>query len=162
MPSCGATVTQNLTYLIQDATTNPTTKVCAYTLCPVSESVNRIRLDFTVCNIFSIFLSTEYWLNQVPNNQLGSWHFPFSSKFFLFMLNNSPHGQVLTVFELFSISISDIGYRCSCSSCSCLYRQWFSSWRLCYWFIFSQCRWRWKIISNYLWNKYWPARWVQG
>ena len=52
MPSCGATVTQNLTYLVQDATTNPTTKVCAYTLCPVSESVNRIRLDFTVCNYF--------------------------------------------------------------------------------------------------------------
>ena len=52
MPSCGATVTQNLTYLIQDATTNPPTKVCAYTLCPVSESVNRIRLDFTVCNYF--------------------------------------------------------------------------------------------------------------
>jgi len=51
MPSCGATVTQNLTYLIQDATTNPTTKVCAYTLCPVSESVNRIRLDFTTFDI---------------------------------------------------------------------------------------------------------------
>ena len=52
MPSCGATVTQNLTYLIQDATTNPPTKVCAYTLCPVTESVNRIRLDFTVRNYF--------------------------------------------------------------------------------------------------------------
>ena len=51
-PSCGETVTQNLTYLDQDATTNPTTKVCAYTLCPVSESVNRIRFDFTVCNYF--------------------------------------------------------------------------------------------------------------
>jgi len=47
LPSCGATVTQNLTYLVQDVTSNPTSKVCAYTLCPVSESVNRIRLDFT-------------------------------------------------------------------------------------------------------------------
>ena len=52
LPSCGATVTQNLTYLIQDATKNPPTKVCAYTLCPVTESVNRIRLDFTVRNYF--------------------------------------------------------------------------------------------------------------
>ena len=60
LPSCGATVTQNLTYLVQDVTSNPTSKVCAYTLCPVSESVNRIRLDFTVCNYFPIFLSTEY------------------------------------------------------------------------------------------------------
>ena len=60
LPSCGATVTQNLTYLVQDITSNPTSKVCAYTLCPVSESVNRIRLDFTVCNYFPIFLSTEY------------------------------------------------------------------------------------------------------
>jgi hypothetical protein len=49
LPSCGATVTQNLTHLVQDITSNPTTKVCAYTLCPVSESVNRIRLDFMVC-----------------------------------------------------------------------------------------------------------------
>ena len=106
MPSCGATVTQNLTYLIQDATTNPPTKVCAYTLCPVSESVNRIRLDFTVCNYF-FNISVNWILSQVPNNRLGSWHFPFSVKFHLFTYSNWPHRLVLKVIKLCATSASN-------------------------------------------------------
>ena len=92
MPPCGATVTQNLTYLVQDATTNPTTKVCAYTLCPVSESVNRIRLDFTVCNLkkFNIFVKQSAWLMT----------FSFSLKLSLFLISNWPRGGDLTVIEL--------------------------------------------------------------
>jgi len=42
---CGATVKQNLTYLIQDVTTNPGLISCPYTICPISKAVNRIRLD---------------------------------------------------------------------------------------------------------------------
>ena len=48
IPPCGATVTQNLTYLIQDVTTNPGLISCPYTICPISKAVNRIRLDLNV------------------------------------------------------------------------------------------------------------------
>ena len=48
VPSCGATVTQNLTYLIQDVTTNPGVISCPYTICPIHKAVNRIRLDLKV------------------------------------------------------------------------------------------------------------------
>lgn len=48
VPPCGATVTQNLTYLIQDVTTNPGVISCPYTICPIHKAVNRIRLDLKV------------------------------------------------------------------------------------------------------------------
>merc|ERR1712223_1577785 len=47
MPACGETVRQNLTYLVQAETQAPSTIFCSYTICPVTSSVNRIRLDFT-------------------------------------------------------------------------------------------------------------------
>ena len=58
IPPCGATVTQNLTYLIQDVTTNPGLISCPYTICPITKAVNRIRLDLNV-SIYSNAINTE-------------------------------------------------------------------------------------------------------
>ena len=45
--SCGGTTYDNCTYLSQASTTTPGSG-CEYKICPMSTSVNRIRLDFTV------------------------------------------------------------------------------------------------------------------
>jgi len=43
--SCGGSASENCTYLTQASTTAPTSP-CSYTICPVSTSVSRIRLEF--------------------------------------------------------------------------------------------------------------------
>ncbi len=45
---CGKTSSENCTYLVQASTTSPQ-QSCTYTLCPASDNVCRMRLDFTVC-----------------------------------------------------------------------------------------------------------------
>lgn len=50
--ACGASTTENSTYLSQDASANPatdsdTSRSCTYTICPQTTSVTRIRLDLT-------------------------------------------------------------------------------------------------------------------
>ena len=54
---CGATVTQNLSYLIQDVTTNPGLISCPYTICPISKAVNRIRLDLEVSILHHLYMN---------------------------------------------------------------------------------------------------------
>ncbi|XP_059088976.1 uncharacterized protein LOC131885067 isoform X2 [Tigriopus californicus] len=49
--ACGATTSQNCTYLIQAATTNPTSDPCVFTICKDSADICRIRLDFTTFSI---------------------------------------------------------------------------------------------------------------
>jgi len=44
--SCGSSSKQNCTYMVQAATTAPTTNPCTYTICPMSSNICRIRLDF--------------------------------------------------------------------------------------------------------------------
>jgi len=48
--SCGGTTYDNCTYLSQASTTTPGSG-CEYTICPISTSVNRIRLDLTTFTI---------------------------------------------------------------------------------------------------------------
>ena len=48
MPTCGETIKQNLSYLIQAETLNPETRSCTYTICPIQSDINRIRLDLKV------------------------------------------------------------------------------------------------------------------
>ena len=57
IPPCGATVTQNLSYLIQDVTTNPGLISCPYTICPISKAVNRIRLDLEVSILHHLYMN---------------------------------------------------------------------------------------------------------
>jgi len=44
--TCGSSSKQNCTYMVQAATTAPTTNPCTYTICPMSSNICRIRLDF--------------------------------------------------------------------------------------------------------------------
>ena len=52
--SCGATTTENCTYLNQDASNTPATDdgdenlSCTYTICPATTSIRRIRLELSV------------------------------------------------------------------------------------------------------------------
>jgi len=50
--TCGGSSSDNCTNLVQAATTSPTTD-CQYKICPVSSSVNRIRLDLSVSNFLN-------------------------------------------------------------------------------------------------------------
>ena len=59
-PACGATIKQNLSYYIQQPTQNPPQSNCAYTICPISSNVNRIRLDFTVITIDIFFMEYDF------------------------------------------------------------------------------------------------------
>merc|ERR1712223_2227252 len=63
-PACGATIKQNLTYYIQQPTQNPPQSNCAYTICPISSNVNRIRLDFT-----RFVIGDPVMLEQTPTNR---------------------------------------------------------------------------------------------
>ena len=45
--ACGATTSENCTYLTLAATATPAS-ACTYTICPASSTVSRIRLDLTV------------------------------------------------------------------------------------------------------------------
>jgi hypothetical protein len=57
--ACGATSSQNCTYLVQASTTKaPATNPCLYTICPTSTSVCRLRLDFTSFTIASPAVGT--------------------------------------------------------------------------------------------------------
>ena len=46
--TCGATTSENCTYLTLAATPSVAATSCTYTICPASSTVSRIRLDLTV------------------------------------------------------------------------------------------------------------------
>jgi len=53
---CGATSTENCTYLVQDSSTTPNVSPengngCTYKICPSDSSINRIRLDLSIFQI---------------------------------------------------------------------------------------------------------------
>lgn len=56
--ACGDTTYDNCTYLSQASTTTPGSG-CTYKICPISTSVNRIRLDFTTFEIASPVVPTD-------------------------------------------------------------------------------------------------------
>ena len=52
--ACGATTSENCTYLTLAATAAVAGTGCTYTICPASSTVSRIRLDLTVNFIFCL------------------------------------------------------------------------------------------------------------
>jgi len=63
--SCGATTTENCTYLNQDASNTPATDdgdenlSCTYTICPATTSIRRIRLELSAFQIADPFQPAE-------------------------------------------------------------------------------------------------------
>jgi len=63
--SCGATTSENCTYLNQDASNTPATDdgdenlSCTYTICPATTSIRRIRLEFSAFQIADPFQPAE-------------------------------------------------------------------------------------------------------
>merc|ERR1739838_1132026 len=53
--ACGATTSENCTYLTLAATATVAGTACTYTICPASSTVSRIRLDLTMFNIAGPF-----------------------------------------------------------------------------------------------------------
>merc|ERR1739838_689025 len=53
--ACGATTSENCTYLTLAATATVAGTGCTYTICPASSTVSRIRLDLTMFNIADPF-----------------------------------------------------------------------------------------------------------
>jgi hypothetical protein len=47
---CGATASENCTYIVQESTTTPD-RFCSYKLCKSGPNICRIRLDFTVSSV---------------------------------------------------------------------------------------------------------------
>ena len=52
--ACGATTSENCTYLTLAATASVAGTACTYTICPASSTVSRIRLDLTVNFVFCL------------------------------------------------------------------------------------------------------------
>merc|ERR1712203_863338 len=53
--ACGATTSENCTYLTLAATASVAGNACTYTICPASSTISRIRLDLTMFNIAAPF-----------------------------------------------------------------------------------------------------------
>eukprot|EP00094_Tigriopus_californicus_P011509 TCALIF_11114-PA protein Name:"Protein of unknown function" AED:0.09 eAED:0.09 QI:83/1/0.6/1/0.5/0.6/5/0/159 len=70
--ACGATISQNCTYLVQEATTNPSTNPCTFTICKQSSDICRIRLDFTTFSIAGPAVGTTSAGDPIPEGKGGS------------------------------------------------------------------------------------------
>merc|ERR1719464_1843272 len=53
--ACGATTSENCTYLTLAATTTVANTACTYTICPATSTVSRIKLDLTMFSIAAPF-----------------------------------------------------------------------------------------------------------
>ncbi|TRY74784.1 hypothetical protein TCAL_15571, partial [Tigriopus californicus] len=70
--ACGATTSQNCTYLVQEATTNPPANPCTFTICKQSSDICRIRLDFTTFSIAGPAIGTTSTGTSIPEDKGGS------------------------------------------------------------------------------------------
>lgn len=50
---CGKTSSDNVTHLVQDTTTSPTTNPCKYTICPMNKNICRIKYDMITFELAS-------------------------------------------------------------------------------------------------------------
>ena len=58
--SCGGSSSENCTYIELASTSAPNPSTCEYTICPCTNNICRMRLDFEVCICFTILYATEY------------------------------------------------------------------------------------------------------
>ena len=66
---CGGSASQNCTYLVQSSVTTLTSP-CAYTICPASSNICRIRFDFTVSTNYCRIGELKIYVKWVLLNQL--------------------------------------------------------------------------------------------
>ncbi|TRY62189.1 hypothetical protein TCAL_16248, partial [Tigriopus californicus] len=69
--ACGASTSQNCTYLVQEATTNPAADPCMFTICKASSDICRIRLDFTTFSIAGPSVGTTSITAPIPDGNGG-------------------------------------------------------------------------------------------
>ena len=71
--TCGATTSENCTYLTLAATATVASTQCSYTICPASSTVSRIKLDLTVKFKFYILVNNLSIIQSrhLPTRKIG-------------------------------------------------------------------------------------------
>ena len=111
--ACGASASENQTYLVQASVTT-LTNPCKYTICPCGTNICRIRFDFTVRKLkISIFfflitarLYCKIWV--LVEWRFSSYIFPTSQQFTLYC-RAWPHLNSLTKQRIYKVKLSLMG-----------------------------------------------------